>query len=257
MRVEILQPLGDNYVYLMHDNGIGAAVDPGDAQCVLAALQKLEVKLSHVLVTHHHFDHTGGCAQLKSATGCTVVGPDDSRVPSLDQPVGEGDVVTVGRMEFNVLSVPGHTRSHVIYHLPTHNMLFTGDALFVCGCGRLLEETATEMWDSMKRIRNLPEDTKVYCGHDYTLEDLEFALDLEPANPMLRDQLAATQKMLGSGLPTVPSTIEQERITNPFLRCDTEALHKALGIALPSEPDSLDASAVQLFAEIRRRKDSW
>lgn len=248
MHVDILSAVGDNYIYLISDAGCAAVVDPTAAAPPLAKTGELNLALELVLLTHHHFDHTGGSRELKRA-GCTVVGPDDSRISPLDRPVKESDVVSLGDCKLQVISVPGHTSSHVAYYSAEHGVIFTGDTLFAAGCGRVFECTAAEMWNSLQRIRALPDETLVYCGHEYTLENLEFAANLEPNNPDVRKRLEEVRKKCRQGLPAVPSTLALEKATNPFLRVDTEAMRKAAG--LPRGP------AEDVFAEIRLRKDRW
>ncbi len=249
MHVEILPGFGDNYIYLVLDSGSAAAVDPGAADPVLSAVRKLGAELSLVLVTHHHFDHTGGCRELKTVTGCSIAGPGGTRAGEVDRTVRDGDVVSVGDCEFRVLSVPGHTGGHVAYYCEAGKLLFTGDTLFAGGCGRVFGGTAAEMWNSLQKIRALPGETLIYCGHEYTLENLEFAAHLEPDNREVAERLAEVRRQCAAGKYTVPSTLELERVTNPFLRADTEALQEAVGLA--------GAPPAEVFAEMRRRKDRW
>jgi hydroxyacylglutathione hydrolase len=248
MHVEILPLVGDNYVYLLVDSDSAAVVDPTEAEGVLSLSHELDVRLSLVILTHHHNDHTGGCSELKRR-GCTIVGPDDSRISPLDERVADGDRVAVGNGTLQVISVPGHTRSHLAYYSSEDAILFTGDTLFACGCGRLFEGTADEMWSSMKKLRGLPEDTAVYCGHDYTLDNVEFALHIEPDNPNIKKRLKETRDLVRAGLPTVPSSIAIEKATNPFLRADCKDVADALRLS-SSEPQTV-------FAELRSRKDRW
>lgn len=249
MQIEILPVLSDNYIYVIIDEGSAAVVDPADAVAVLSHVSKLGVKLKLALVTHYHFDHAAGCRELSNATRCSVVGADDPRAQVLDRPVGDGDVVSLGNIEIRVIAVPGHTSTHVVYHVPEHNILFTGDTLFAGGCGRLFEGTAEQMWNSLEKIRALPDNTLIYCGHEYTLENMEFAAHMEPDNPDVGKRLDKVRQQRQDGLPTVPSTLEMEKNTNPFLRADTEAMRKVVGLP--------DASPADVLAELRHRKDNW
>lgn len=247
MQVEIL-PAGDNFIYLIHDSGLAAVIDPTESKSPIATARTLGLELELVLLTHHHADHTGGCPALKRA-GCTIVGPADQRFSHLDRQVSDGDHIALGSGAFEVISVPGHTNSHVAYYSPRDSLLFSGDTLFACGCGRLFEGTPEEMWNSLQKLRKLPDKTQVYSGHDYTLENLEFAADLDPDNTTIRAWLAEVRDRIQAGLPTVPSLLGREKAANPFLRADSEGVAEAVGLA--------GSPSFKVFAEIRRRKDGW
>lgn len=243
MVVRIISALGDNYIYLLHDDRSAAVIDPGQAGPVLAALDDPQLRLELALVTHGHFDHTGGCDELAAATGCAVAGPGRSRA------LADGDVVPAAGTELHVMSVPGHTCDDVAYYAPAEKMLWTGDTLFAGGCGRIFGGGAHQMWESLRKIRALPDDVAVYCGHDYTQENLEFALHLEPKNETVARRLAEVRQLCRNGEPVAPSPLGLEKLTNPFLRADSKAMKQAAGMP--------DASPVEVFAEIRRRKDRW
>jgi hydroxyacylglutathione hydrolase len=238
MRIVTLAMLADNYGYLLVGKGAAVAIDPSVGAPVRDALREEGARLDAVWVTHHHADHCGGAEELKRLTGCTVVWPGDGGVA-----LGLDDVA------FSALPVPGHTRSHVAYYSDAAGAVFTGDCLFVAGCGRLLEGDADQMWTSLLRLRELPGSTRVYCGHEYTVDNLEFASELEPDNTAVRDRLAAMRRRLARGEPSVPSTIDEERQTNPFLRADDADMARAVNMA--------GAPPAQVFAELRRRKDAW
>jgi hydroxyacylglutathione hydrolase len=253
--VTTIRALGDNLIYV-HSCGDHRAciVDPGDAGVVLHALAGQGLSLAAVLLTHHHWDHAGGAAELRSRTRCEVIGVDRSLIPISDRTVTEGDVLTFGEIRVEVLATPGHTRTSVCYHIPPHNedepgVVYTGDTLFVGGCGRLIECDAPTMWQSLQRLAALPPETLVCCGHDYAMENCEFAVATLPGNRRLRDRLAEVQKAVEYGRLTVPSTIAQERATNLFLLADHPEVKAAMGMA--------GAGAVEVFAELRRRKDSF
>jgi hydroxyacylglutathione hydrolase len=243
--------LRDNYVYLARDpvSGACAAVDPSVADPVLAALNGLGWRLTHILNTHHHQDHVGGNLALKAATRCTIIGHsrDASRIPGIERGVAEGDEVAIGAQTARVIEVYGHTRGHIAYWFSQSHALFCGDTLFSLGCGRLFEGKAEEMWASLLKLRALPDDTRVYCAHEYTAGNAAFALTIDAANPALIKRAAEVRDLRARGLPTVPSTIGAERAANPFLRADDARIKQAIG--LPA------ASSVEAFAEIRRRKD--
>ena len=253
--LEILQipVLNDNYVYLARDadSGACAAVDPAVAAPVLRALGERGWKLTHILNTHHHGDHTGGNLEIKRATGCTVVGAaaDAARIPGIDVRLGEGDTVSLGTAGARVFEVPGHTRAHVAYWFEGSRALFCGDTLFALGCGRLFEGTAGQMWESLEKLRALPDHTRVYCAHEYTNANADFALTVEPDNAALKARADAVLALREAGKPTVPSTMAEERATNPFLRADVPDLQRAAGME--------GQDPVSVFAEVRRRKDRF
>ncbi len=243
--------LADNYVYLVRDSETGAcaAVDPAIARPVLEALESKGWTLTHILNTHHHHDHVGGNLELKRVTGCIIVGnrADARRIPGIDATVSEGDQVRLGSQSALVLEVSGHTLGHIAYFFFDARALFCGDTLFSLGCGRLFEGTPAEMWSSLQKIRSLPGDTRVFCAHEYTLSNAAFALSVDPDNPALKRRAEEVRRLRAAARPSVPSTIGEERAANPFLRADDEDLQRAAGLG--------GRSAVETFAEIRRRKD--
>jgi hydroxyacylglutathione hydrolase len=251
LQIELIPVLRDNYVYLARDAGGGAcaAVDPSVAEPVLAALEHLGWRLTHILNTHHHHDHVGGNLELKRATGCTIVGNrnDAHRIPGIDVLVGDGEELALGEQKALVLEISGHTIGHIAYWFRDSRAVFCGDTMFSLGCGRLFEGTPGQMWSSLAKLRALPDDTRVYCGHEYTESNARFALAIDPENPALRRRANEVRMLRSEGRPTVPSTIAVERATNPFLRADDPALQRAAGV--------VGRDPVAAFAEIRRRKD--
>lgn len=249
--IHLLPVLSDNYVYLIRDaeSGACAAVDPAVAGPVMAALGRLGWHLSHILCTHHHADHVGGVAEIKRATGCVVIGAaaDAHRIPGIDIRVTEGDTVALGGHTAQVIETPGHTSGHVAYWFEQAGALFCGDTLFSLGCGRLFEGTPAQMWASLLKLRALPDDTRVYCGHEYTNDNVEFALALEPHSAAIKRRGEEAQALGEAGQPTLPARLGDEKAANPFLRADVAALAEAVGLA--------GEDAVEVFAEIRRRKD--
>ena len=244
---------GDNLVYLyQHDQGNAFVVDPSDSSLVLNNLKERGLGLTAILATHHHWDHVGGTVELKKETNCKVIGGDKQRIPGIDCVVEDKQILMIGNARIEVIATPGHTRTAVCYYMQPSNdnkngILWTGDTLFVGGCGRLFESDARSMWDSLLKLASLPDDTLVYCGHDYTLENYEFALSIEPDNQAVKHRLSEIKQAQKAGRQTVPSTMLQERTTNTFLRADTTKLKTALNMP--------QAGAVEAFAQLRRRKD--
>jgi hydroxyacylglutathione hydrolase len=253
LNIHLVPCLNDNYAYLVHETATNAVavVDPSEAAPVFAALQKHGLKLTHILNTHHHFDHTGGNLELKEKTGAKIIGPkaDAERIPGLDVGLGEGDTLEFGKTKARVFDIPAHTRGHIAFWFETDKAVFTGDTMFAMGCGRLFEGTPQQMWTSLSKLAALPKDTRVYCGHEYTQSNGRFALTLEPNNQALKTRMAEVDRLRAQGLPTIPSTIGVELETNPFLRPASAELQKSVGV------DASDLVAV--FAETRRRKDSF
>lgn len=253
--IEIIQipALSDNYIYLVHEpeSRATAAIDPAVAEPVLKALDEMGWKLTHILNTHHHYDHVGGNLELKRKTDCTVIGPgrDRERIPGIAVEVGEGDRVSLGHAQTQVLDVPGHTSGHIAYWFAEDDALFCGDTLFGMGCGRLFEGQPRQMWASLEKIRDLPPATRIYCAHEYTRANGRFALTLEPDNLALVARMARVNDLRSRGLPTVPSTLAEELATNPFLRPDNPAIRSTLQMN--------NADDWQIFAEIRRLKDEF
>jgi hydroxyacylglutathione hydrolase len=222
--------LNDNYGFLIRDRATGAcaSIDSPDAERILAEAARLGWRLTTVLNTHWHADHAGGNAALKATTGCELVGPEEvRRIAPLDRVVGDGDVVALGETRFEVLGTPGHTLGHIAYYDAADGVAFVGDTLFALGCGRLFEGDAPTMWRSLSRLAALPDETRVYCAHEYTADNARFALSLD-RDPALTERVAQVFAARERGEPTVPTTIGLERRTNPFLRAsDAESFAAA------------------------------
>jgi len=253
LEIHSLPVLNDNYVYLLREpkSGAVAAVDPSVAPPVTEVLARLGWTLTHILNTHHHWDHTGGNLELKEKTGCVIVGSkaDEARIPGIDIAVGENERYLFGSENAEIFDIPGHTRGHIAFYFPESKALFCGDTLFSLGCGRLFEGTPQQMWHSLLKLRRLPGDTRVYCGHEYTLANARFALTIDPANKALKTLAAQAAGLRHQDLPTVPSLLSDECQANPFLRADDPDLGRALNM------ETADPASV--FAEIRRRKDAF
>jgi hydroxyacylglutathione hydrolase len=217
--------LNDNYVWLVHDGASGETlvVDPAVSEPVLAAAQEKGWTISQIWNTHWHGDHIGGNAGIVAATGARVTAPkaELAKIPAVDRPVGEGDRVRIGAHEATVMSVPAHTGGHIAYHFAEDALIFVGDTMFAMGCGRLFEGTAEQMYANMRRFEALPDDTRVYCAHEYTLSNGKYALRAEPENTAVQARMAKVEEMRARGEATVPTTIGEERATNPFLRADS------------------------------------
>jgi hydroxyacylglutathione hydrolase len=243
----------DNYGVLLHDpeSGATATIDAPEAAPIEAALKATGWKLTDILVTHHHADHTDGIKSLKEKYKCRVVAPaaEASKIPAVDETVREGDKVKVGNLSANVIETPGHTLGHIAYWFHGEKLAFVGDTLFSIGCGRVIEGTPEQMWRSLTKLRDLPNDTEVYCGHEYTAANIKFARTIEPDNKALAARERQARQQLSGNEPTIPVMIGEEKQANPFLRADIPEL--AAGIGLTGKP------AAEVFAEIRARKNKF
>src|SRR5580698_7807145 len=245
--------LSDNFGVLIHDpeTGATASIDAPEAAPVEAALQKTGWRLTDILVTHHHADHTAGIGELKAHHKCRVVAPrgEAQRIAHVDETVSEGDNVKVGGLSARVIETPGHTAGHISYFLPTDKLAFVGDTLFSIGCGRVIEGNPEMMWNSLLKLRALPDDTQFFCGHEYTDANIRFAKTIEPNNKALSARAEDVKRQLAAGKATIPASIGAEKAENPFLRADDAEVAKSLGLS--GKP------AWQVFAEIRERKNKF
>jgi len=245
--------LSDNFGVLLHDpqSGATASIDAPEAAPVEAALKKTGWRLSEILVTHHHGDHTAGIGELKARHKCRVVAPraEAARIAHVDETVGEGDTVRLGGLEGRVIETPGHTAGHISFFFPADKLAFVGDTLFSIGCGRVIEGNPEMMWHSLLKLRALPDDTAFYCGHEYTDANIRFAKTIEPNNAALVARAEEVKKLLAAGKPTIPATIGAEKAANPFLRADDAEVAKSVGLA--------GSPAWKVFAEIRERKNRF
>ena len=243
----------DNYGVLLHDrdSGATAAIDAPESAAIEAALRATGWNLTDILVTHHHADHTDGIVALKEKYKCRVVAPaaEAKNIPAVDETVREGDKARVGALSADVIETPGHTLGHIAYWFHADRLAFVGDTLFSIGCGRVIEGTPEQMWRSLVKLRDLPDDTEVYCGHEYTIANIKFARTIEPNNRALAAREAQAKQQIAQGQPTIPVSIGNEKLANPFLRADLPDV--AAGIGMAGKP------AVHVFAEIRARKNRF
>ena len=253
--LEIVQipVLNDNYLYLLHDADTDstAIVDPAVDEPVINELEKRGWMLTHIINTHHHWDHTGANLALKEKYGLQIIGPkaEAERIPGLDHAVGEGDIINIGNSCAEVFDTPGHTNGHIVYYFAKAKALFAGDTIFAMGCGRLFEGTPKQMWDSLQKVMALPDETKIYCAHEYTMANAKFALSVEPENRDLIKRVHEVEHKRAANLPTIPTSIDIEKKTNPFLRPMSAHLQTTIGMT--------GSDIVDVFAETRRLKDSF
>ncbi len=253
MALELIQIpcLSDNYTVLAHEPSTGETfcVDAPEARPILSILAEKGWKLTHLLITHHHEDHVQGLDQLKTQFGCKVYGPEaeSDKIVGLDETLKEGDSFEFAGRPVTVFETPGHTLGHICYHLPEDKLLFSGDTLFVGGCGRIFEGTPAQMWNSLSKLAALPADTTFYCGHEYTLSNVEFAMKLEPNNIDLQTRLHEVREKRANNQPTVPSTIGAELKANPFLRPSSPEIRAHFGLE--------SASDEEVFTKVREAKD--
>jgi len=243
----------DNYLWVLRKGAAAAVVDPGDAAPVLAYLDRKQLRLTAILLTHHHADHIGGVPQLLNRFKVPVHGPRDERIDCITHHVVEGDRVELAQIgaTFRVIEVPGHTRAHIAYY--GEKVLFCGDTLFACGCGRMFEGTPPQMHASLQKLAALPADTRFYCAHEYTMTNIAFAKAVEPGNQALAERALSDAALRGKNLPTVPSTIGSEIATNPFLRCTQPEVIAAAAARLGRAP----ANPAETFGAIREWKNNF
>ena len=243
--------LSDNFGYLIHDPATKstASIDAPEAAPIIRALAQEGWTLTDILVTHHHHDHVGGIAELKQTYGCRVVAPHDrtAKIADVDLRVGNGDVVKIGELLARVLETPGHTLDHISYVFDADKALFAADTLFSIGCGRVFEGNYPTMWESLLKLRALPDDFRLYCGHEYTASNVKFALNVEPDNAALRARAEEVTRLRAAGKPTIPSLLGEEKKANVFLRADDPSV--AIKLRMKG------ASAADVFGELRERKN--
>ncbi len=253
VEVHLIPALKDNYIAIVRDEATRSTlvVDPSESQPVLSYLRERKWHVDFILNTHHHWDHVGGNHDLKKAFGCPVIASeiDGKKIVDLSRTIGDDETIEFGSESVRALYIPGHTLGHTAFFFEKSGVVFTGDTLFSLGCGRLFEGTAAQMWSSLQRLAQLPNETRVYCGHEYTLANSRFALHMEPENLALLNRRTEAEALQRAGRPTLPTTIGLEKQTNPFLRADEISIRKRL--QMPNAP------TVEVFAQLRTLKDTF
>ena len=253
MNIEIIPCLNDNYSYLIKDDqtNIIAIIDPSEFGPCDKKINEKYKKLDFILNTHHHFDHIGGNVKLKTKYGSKILGfeKDNKRIPEIDILLKDGQEFKIGNLDFKTIFIPGHTSGHIAFYFKKEKVIFTGDTLFSLGCGRVFEGTHKQMFDSLNIIKNLPGDTEIYCGHEYTKSNLGFCLKFNPKNNYLKDKKKFIEEKIREKKPTIPSTIADEIQTNIFLRCDDLDVKNVLNLK--------NASDLEIFTKLRDLKDNF
>jgi hydroxyacylglutathione hydrolase len=253
MNIEIIPCLNDNYSYLLHDeiSSVVAIVDPSEFEACDRIIDKKYKKLDFVLNTHHHYDHVGGNEELKKKYNSTVLGfeNDKNRIPVIDKSLKDNQEFKIGTLNFTTIFIPGHTRGHIAFYFKKEKVIFTGDTLFSLGCGRVFEGTYEQMFQSLNKLKNLPGDTNIYCGHEYTYKNLEFCLKFNPNNDFLKKKKDTIELNIKNMKPTIPSTISEEIKTNIFFRFNDPDVKKAINLE--------NSSDIEIFTKLRDLKDNF
>ena len=254
IKVEPIPAFSDNYIWLVTTNEGSIVIDPGDANPVIEYLNKnKDLTLNSILLTHHHYDHSGGIEDLRKRYDLKVFGP-NNQIKSVDHRVVEGNEILVNGLIFKIIEVPGHTLDHIAFYNDDDDdpILFCGDTLFAAGCGRVFEGTFDQMYESLLKLKKLPENTIVYSGHEYTTANLMFANHVEPLNKNIRDSLSKVQELRSKNIPTLPTSIKEEKVINPFLRCDDKDLQMIM-----RKKFNTDLSELNIFSALREWKDNF
>jgi len=251
--ITIIPCLQDNYSYIIQDSStdIVGVVDPSEFNPIDNFIKKKFNKIDFILNTHHHFDHTGGNLKLKKKYNCKIIGSlrDEKKIPGIDVKLEHDDIFKFGNIKFKIILVPGHTSGHICFYSDKEKIIFTGDTLFSLGCGRVFEGTYSEMLQSLKKIKDLPKDTNIYCGHEYTKKNLDFCKKVEIDNNLLKEKKKWLDLRINKRIPTLPITLGEELDTNIFLRCDVVSVKKSLGMEHSSE--------LEIFKKLRDLKDAF
>ena len=253
LNVEPIKAYDDNYIWLISTNEGSIVVDPGESENIIKSIDKKQIDLKGILITHHHYDHTNGIKDLLDRKKCDVYGPINN-IDSINKKVNGTDKFSIIGIDFDVIFVPGHTLDHIAFYAFNNGdpLLFCGDTLFAGGCGRVFEGTYQQMFDSVKKLSELPKNTKIYCGHEYTLSNLKFALEVDPDNAILKDEYKSIENILASGMPSLPTTINKELNINPFMRCNNLDVKKNIMKKFTCKDNEFE-----IFTTIRKWKDSY
>lgn len=253
IHIELIKALSDNYIYLLHNDkdNITAVIDPGEANPVTKVLKDKNLNLDQIINTHHHNDHTGGNAELKEYWGAQLIAPsyEKDRISNVDLFVSHDDIISIAGIDTKVIHTPGHTSGHVCFYMPEQKYLFSGDTMFYLGCGRVFEGTMEEMWNSLLKLKSLPDDTLVYCGHEYTLSNAKFSTHIDPYNELLKKTYIIINNNSEKGIPTIPFLLGEEKKINPFLRADENSFTTSIGLNKNSPTEA--------FTKMRLQKDSF
>lgn len=256
LNIHPIHAFKDNYIWVINNQNCAAVIDPGIALPVIEYLQLKKLQLSAILITHHHSDHTGGNIELLKWFDVPVYGPLNETISTVSHAVHEGDQVNLQEISLNltVLDIPGHTQGHIAYYVSNPaNMVFCGDTLFACGCGRVFEGTAQQMYGSLQKISQLPDDTLIYCAHEYTLSNIHFAKIVDPGNLSLIELEITVNKLRNQNRPTVPTTLIQEKTVNPFLRCNQQEIIKSV----QTYSGRLLSDPISVFTVLREWKNNF
>jgi len=253
IHIELISALSDNYIYLLHNDkeNITSVIDPGEADPVIKVLKDKNWNLDQIINTHHHNDHTDGNAELKKQWGSQLIAPsyEKDRISNVDIFVSHDDIISIAGVDAKVIHTPGHTSGHVCFYMPEQKCLFSGDTMFYLGCGRVFEGTMEQMWDSLLKLKSLPDDTLVYCGHEYTLSNAKFSTYIDPNNQLLKQTCADINNKREKKLPTIPFLLGKEKKINPFLRADENSFNTSIGLNINNPTES--------FRKMRLQKDNF
>ena len=253
IHIELISALSDNYIYLLHNDkeNVTSVIDPGEADPVIKVLKDKNWNLDQIINTHHHNDHTDGNAELKKQWGSQLIAPsyEKDRISNVDIFVSHDDIVSIAGIDAKVIHTPGHTLGHVCFYMPEQKCLFSGDTMFYLGCGRVFEGTMEQMWDSLLKLKSLPDDTLVYCGHEYTLSNAKFSTYIDPNNQLLKQTCAEINNKREKELPTIPFLLGKEKKINPFLRADESSFNTSIGLNINNPTES--------FRKMRLQKDNF
>jgi len=253
IKVEIIPAKNDNYIFIVYNSNDQKAIviDPTLCEPVIKFMKEKNLKLSYILNTHHHQDHVAANLKLKSITNCNIIGSknDEERIPGINRTLSHDEILEINNIKFKIIETPGHTLGSICYWIQSENILFCGDTLFSSGCGRLFEGSAKEMLLSLEKIKLLPKETLIYCAHEYTLKNIDFALTIEPQNTHLLKKKRIAKNKRDKNLPTIPCKLSEELLTNPFLRTDLNTIKKKLRLETSHE--------YEIFQELRNKRDSF